>query len=535
MLHKAIISFIIFNMLYFNILSQSDYSNNSFDLEWGTLERSPGSLLEILPQNNADFYSLRWSGGRAFGTYRIVEHENLQQVNQGRIKQVAQSGIANFETAYYVGERLYVFLSDKVNGELVLYAQPYSQDLTPDGSSVVIAKYNNDKMNAKPNFGVISSENKEYIGVVWEIPGRKTISDAYGYVILDEYLNKLNQGAYNIPLNGNLTSINEHHISNTGDYFLSLTEHKRPNDRIFSKDYDNFKALHVYKIKDDALTEFSLSIEDKRIDDLKMSSNDDGIFTLSGVYGSSEIKQNRRKHLVEGIFVIRIDTDIDSMIFQGFIPFRKDFISMNFNEKSTLRSRRRRNREQELYNYKIRDIFTLNDGSLVGSIEQYYIFERSSYDSRTGLTSTIYYYYYDDIIAFKIGNDKAFDWQKKINKSQISTNDGGPFSSYSSFTDGRKLYFIFNDNLKNYNEEGNFIQKDGQCYPFNLSRRKNIAAITAVDLASGALSRNMLFSRKELKSIVVPKMFKLDRLQNRLLLYALLGGKERFGILQINN
>ena len=463
MLHKAIISFIIFNMLYFNILSQSDYSNNSFDLEWGTLERSPGSLLEILPQNNADFYSLRWSGGRAFGTYRIVEHENLQQVNQGRIKQVAQSGIANFETAYYVGERLYVFLSDKVNGELVLYAQPYSQDLTPDGSSVVIAKYNNDKMNAKPNFGVISSENKEYIGVVWEIPGRKTISDAYGYVILDEYLNKLNQGAYNIPLNGNLTSINEHHISNTGDYFLSLTEHKRPNDRIFSKDYDNFKALHVYKIKDDALTEFSLSIEDKRIDDLKMSSNDDGIFTLSGVYGSSEIKQNRRKHLVEGIFVIRIDTDIDSMIFQGFIPFRKDFISMNFNEKSTLRSRRRRNREQELYNYKIRDIFTLNDGSLVGSIEQYYIFERSSYDSRTGLTSTIYYYYYDDIIAFKIGNDKAFDWQKKINKSQISTNDGGPFSSYSSFTDGRKLYFIFNDNLKNYNEEGNFIQKDGQC------------------------------------------------------------------------
>ena len=86
-----------------------------------------------------------------------------------------------------------------------------------------------------------------------------------------------------------------------------------------------------------------------------------------------------------------------------------------------------------------------------------------------------------------------------------------------------------------HNEEGNFIQKDGQCYPFNLSRRKNIAAITAVDLASGALSRNMLFSRKELKSIVVPKMFKLDRLQNRLLLYALLGGKERFGMLQINN
>ena len=172
MFHKAIIPLIIFNILYINVLSQNYSSDNTFDLEWGELERSPGSLLEILPKNNSDFYSLRWSGGRAFGTYRIVEHQNLRHVKQGRIKQVAQSGIANFETAYYVGDKLYVFLSDKVNGELVLYAQPYSQELTPDGSSVVIAKYSNAKINAKPNFGVISSENKEYIGIVWEIPGR---------------------------------------------------------------------------------------------------------------------------------------------------------------------------------------------------------------------------------------------------------------------------------------------------------------------------------------------------------------------------
>ena len=159
MFHKVIISFIVYNILSFSILSQKEYSNN-FNLEWGTLERSPGSLLEILPQNNNDFYSLRWSGGRAFGTYRIVDHQNLQQANQGRIKQVAQSGIANFETAYYIGDRIYVFLSDKVNGELVLYVQPYSKELIPDGSSIVIAKYNNDKINAKPNFGVISSKNK---------------------------------------------------------------------------------------------------------------------------------------------------------------------------------------------------------------------------------------------------------------------------------------------------------------------------------------------------------------------------------------
>ena len=79
MLYKVIISFIVFNTLLISVLSQNKYSNNNFDLQWGTLERSPGSLLEILPQNNTNFYSLRWSGGRTFGTYRIVEHQNLQQ------------------------------------------------------------------------------------------------------------------------------------------------------------------------------------------------------------------------------------------------------------------------------------------------------------------------------------------------------------------------------------------------------------------------------------------------------------------------
>ena len=532
-MYKVILLLIFIKVLSFSSLTQNTWAENKFELEWGALTRSPGSLLDILPKQGQEFYTLRWSGGRAFGTYRITNHEKLALVNQQRVKQVAASGIANFETALYIGEQLYVFLSDKTNGQLVLYVQPFSAGLLPEGPSQLLASYNNPKLNAKPNFGIISSSNNKFIGVVWAIAGRKALSDSYGYVILDKKLNKLLEGEYNIPLNGNMTSINEHHVSNSGNYFLSLTEHKRPIDRIFTKAYDNFKALHVYQIKNNELLEFSLDLEDKRIDDIKMSSNDEGIFTLSGIYGNNELKNNnRRQHLVDGIFMIRLDTKEDALIFKGFIPFKKEFIKMNFQDRSVMRSKRKKKRNQELYNFKIRDIYTLSDGSLVGSIEQYYIYERTSYDSRTGLSSTIYYYYYDDIIAFKIGNDGAFDWQRKIEKSQVSTNDGGPFSSYSSFTDGASIYFIFNDNMKNYNEEGGFIKSGGGCYSFNLSRRKNVAAITAIQLDSGLLSRHTLFARKELKSIVVPKMFKLDPNNNKLLLYALLGGKERFGILK---
>ena len=76
---------------FFNTATCQDFS-----LSWGNLERSPGALLQILPRNTSDFYSLRWSGGRTLGTYRVVNHENLSLKSQARIKQVAQTGIANF-------------------------------------------------------------------------------------------------------------------------------------------------------------------------------------------------------------------------------------------------------------------------------------------------------------------------------------------------------------------------------------------------------------------------------------------------------
>ena len=168
-----------------------DTNEKDFDLFWGQLERSPGTLLEILPKNNTDFYSLRWSGGRTIGTYRVVNHENLQLRSQARIKQVAQTGIANFETAALFNDQLYVFLSDKADGQMLLYAQPYDDEMNTYDESILIASYYNERMGAKPNFSIKSSENREYFAVFWEIPGRKARQDDYGYVIMDAQMNEL--------------------------------------------------------------------------------------------------------------------------------------------------------------------------------------------------------------------------------------------------------------------------------------------------------------------------------------------------------
>jgi hypothetical protein len=518
---------LLFSLIQGFVLAQKD-----FPIIWGELERSQGSLLEILPKNSTDFYSLRYTGS-SFGTYRISENENLTFLQQKRIKLVAETGIANFETAYYFGNQLIVFLSDKSNGLMTLYMQPYDNNIEVAGPSILIASYANNKIGAQPNFNIIQSQNRKYVGIIWEIPGRKEISDIYGYKVIDQNLKEVQSGEYDLPFDGNLTTINEQHVSNTGDYLVSITEHIKPNDRLFGRDFENFKALHLYKINNNQLKEFSIEVDGLRVDDMQLNSNDSGICTLSGLFG----KGNRQGIL--GVFIVTIDAKIDSVISKGIIQFdkeiaRENWIDNDLYDRQTTNVNST-NLQNQYYNYRLRDIFVLEDGSLVGSMEQYYAYRRTNFDNRTGISSNVMYYYYDDIIAFKIGKTGTFDWQKRISKSQVSINDGGPFSSYSSFTDGKTINFIFNDNLRNYDDLGNFRQDLRRVYVFNLSKRKNVAAITRLNLNDGQLERKNLFARKELKSIVVPKIFKVDLVNKEILMYSILGNRERFGVLNFKS
>ena len=101
----------------FNLFGQSPPVN------WGPLESKTGTLLDVLPIQSGDFYTLRYSGG-LLGSYRATLHNQLAFVSQFRIKPVTENGIANVESGAYFAKDLYVFLSDRTNGTMGLYSQP---------------------------------------------------------------------------------------------------------------------------------------------------------------------------------------------------------------------------------------------------------------------------------------------------------------------------------------------------------------------------------------------------------------------------
>lgn len=166
-------------------------------------------------------------------------------------------------------------------------------------------------------------------------------------------------------------------------------------------------------------------------------------------------------------------------------------------------------------------------------MEQYFVQVRSSYDSRTGQSTNTYYYYYNDIIVYKIDKNGEFKWFKKIPKHQVSTNDGGPFSSFESIINDGQIHFIFNDNVRNYSDSGTFIGDD-RLQVANYSRRKNVVALVSMDIENGDDIRNTFFDRSTVDVLAIPKNFVVDYQEGRMILYGIWGRtKEKFGFVKI--
>lgn len=496
-------------------------------VNWGPLESKPGNLLEIMPIRSADFYTLRYTGG-LFGSYRTTLHNQLTFVTQQRIKPITETGYGNVDGGIYFANKFHVFLSDRENGVMSLYSQTLDDALANSAPTELRASYSDARMGARPNFNIMCSQNRKFLVVYYDIPGKKENRDVYGYTIYDSTFTPLQTGEYALPFDGNLTTINQHHVTNEGDYLLVVTEHKDRNDRFFGKDYENFKALHIYKIKENTLKEFNVNLEDKRIDDIMVTSNDQQQVAMTGLFGRGG------RSGIEGIFTIMVDLAKDAITNYKYVNFGQDLLQESRSDKQMSRMElrwKKKGESPQIYSYKLRQINALTDGSQVGYMEQYYVRRVTNYDTRTGVTTTNYYYYYMDIVAFKILSDGTFAWANRIPKSQISLNDNGPFSSFIAFNSDQKAYLLFNDSKKNYDDANFFNQELKNVYGFNLNPRKNAVAITSIDLKTGAMERKSFFTRKELSAIVVPKMMQVDWKNKEVLLYAINRNREKFGII----
>lgn len=523
--HKKVITLVLLFCISLNICAQS------YNVKWGELEKRNGYLMSILPRSGNDFFALRRSGGGLFGSLKITKHQSLKLSATGKIILNVNESMASFEGVTCIGDRLMVFLSDVKDEKNIIFMQEYGEDLSPKGKAVKLGEYNVPKGRYRGSFNIIESRDRQFFGVIWEILGRKETKTTYGFHIYDNEVNTISEGEYELPYDANLASIYSHHLSNTGDYFISILEYEKPEEKKIFKSYLQYKAFHISHVTPENLENFTLELKGKRVEAMTMESDDDHILTITGIYGIT--KQSG----ITGVFYLRADFDKQEIIDEGFENFGKDFITQDWSDRQKEKAEKREAKgkgEPQLYNYQMRDATILKDGSIVASIEQFYVVTRTYRDPKTGATTTTYTYYYNDIIAYKVGKNGGFDWLKKIDKQQVSSNDGGPFSSYARFVDNGNLCFIFNDNIRNYDENGAFLKSDG-VYAANFGKRKNAVGLVEINLETGEIHRETFFKAKDITALVVPKLFTVDYVSKQMTLYAVYGKKEKFGILNFRD
>lgn len=522
---KSIHILVLFVLSSLKALAQGDTNDI---LIWGETEAKSGYLVEMLPFHGKDFYSLHWKGNAILSGYYLCRHDDLGVTKTAKVSKSVNNSIANFENVAVIDEHPSVFLSDKKEGRDQLFLQQYGYDLELRNDAVLLVDFALEKGQSNEGYHIIQSQNKAFFAVFWLIAGKKKDSDIYGYSVFNSQLEKISDGEYELPFQSQYSKILTHFLTNTGDYFLTVKEYKEPDQKKLFGNTLEYKAMHIYQVVPDGLEDYIVQLQGRRIETISIDADETNQFLITGVYGEANVDG------VKGLFYLKLDYKNQEVTAESYIEFHKDFIVEDWSEKDIERAERREERGKgapSLYDYTIRNVHILPDGSLVGSLEQNYVLMRTYSDTR-GVMTTTYTYYYNDIIAFKIGANDQFEWIQKIRKNQISTNDGGPYSSYASYIDGNSMKFIFNDSRANYDEQGNYIAESEFLTRF--TKRDNVVAKAEVNLADGSFTRSSMFTRKEVGTLAIPKMFVTDYSSGEMLLYTTFRSKERYGLLKFN-
>lgn len=499
------------------------------EVEWSPLLKSSGQIRHILPVQGATFFSTRWSGGGLLGSLFLSHHEHFEVDSHEKIVNKVEGSVASINDIVSFNSKVIVFLTDKRDGLNKLYMQPYGTDCLPEGDAVQLAEYSIPKgWNKSGYFNVLQSQNQQFFCVEYSIPASKEGSERFGYKVLNASFETISEGEYESIYDPKQSDVSNRYLSNTGDYFIAVKVYN-VNERGRVRDYSSLEKFVLMHVTEEGIDQMDLDLGNKRISDVTFSSDNNTLMTFTGLYGEGS-------YSAKGVFYFQVDFKEHEILNEGFSEFGNDFITQGWSDRAKKQADKREAKGKgapALYNYVIRDNVTLPDGSMIGMIEQYYVQVVTYTDSR-GYSRTTYYYYYNDVITYKVSQTGEFVWINKIPKTQVTTNDGGYYSSVADYVTNDKLVVLFNDNLKNYDDVGNFLpfSSSHSLQSARFSKRTNCVARVELDLATGEMNRRTFFGRSEAEAIAIPKLFYTDYNNHEMLMVLRMRKKEKFGLIR---
>ncbi|MGB0933970.1 MAG: hypothetical protein ACPGU5_06780 [Lishizhenia sp.] len=492
-------------VLFTILLALTSYAQN-FDLTLADEYKSKGSLIEIQSVNSEAFYTTRIS--RAFHRNNIYleYYKNFELKASEKAPYKVNGTFGNFEELKIIGETPYCFLSDQTDKRKQLFALKLDTALNVLFESTPLLEDPVQRnRSTEESFRFIQSKNKNYLAVYINITLKGDVYDTYRFVVLDKKLNRIHSGDIQCVTPVEKTVLSNAYLSNKGIFYLGTKEYELDASRKLIKKYSLLSGLHLYRSVNREIAHQKIDLTTTVITETAIFELKNNQLVLSGMFRNINSAENNS---IDGAFYAVIDFEKVNPVRLTFEYFSDSFITdgWSFKEKkSAFRKKEKGKSEPQLVNYKLRD-FTYDSikETFTGIAEQYYVEERSSADSR-GYITTSYLYYYNALIVYQINNEGKFEWKSKIPKAQVSVNDYGYLSSITWLKNNEEMLLLYNDNKKNYSENGNYIEKDLSAA--TMSAKSNTLTLCTLNLQDGSFERNNLGTMTQNKNaLLVPKL-----------------------------
>lgn len=369
------------------------------------------------------------------------------------------------------------------------------------------------------SFNIEISENGEYLAAYYDLPYAKGEPERFGVIVYDKEFNVLIDKQFSLPVAEELMNLGWVHMSNSGKFYVTAKEYKEK--KVFYSP-DNV-VHHVYELTEEGkLIDYIIDIPEKYVHEYSLAVNDQNDLICTGLYSL-----NGRSGIAGGFFLM-MGGDSHEIEKESYTEFPLEFVFDDLNDKQKEKAEKRQQKGKnppQLLNHDVRDMVATSDGGAVLCAEEFVITEVRTTDAQ-GMTQISYRYHYNTIIVMKLNSEGDFEWYAKIPKYQTSVDDGGYYSSYAFHVHKDKMYFMFNDNAKNY-EDGNAT--GGKTYSSTVGKKNNVVSLVELNLSDGTISKAKMFGRDDLSTIVVPKVYASDREDNVLYIFSKKKKSERFG------
>lgn len=490
------------------------------------------SITDML-SDSTTFYVIKRST-RKDSPYIILEQFNEKNVTKNKSIEVPIPTIGGeisvFENILLLESKIWLFSSAVQENKKILYAAPISPDqANPIGSPIMIDQfvYVGNRQRTPVQFEIIESKDAKSILVLHNFPFEKYNNEIFSYKFFNSNMELKWAKEIELPYKDQFFKLSNHLVDPSGNvHMISAISPERVKGGATDRGIPNKKYnLLTYYPKENKLKEFEITLGEKYVSSLSFALSPQGDLIIGGFYSNSAM------YSIAGTFYLCVDPKTRRVVSSNLKAFEKNFLMEFMPEKKIKKG-------LELSDFYFDHFIVREDGSAVFIAEQYYMQVIYTYNdpfgygmNSFGYGSPYYYsrnnynyqYYYNELIIVNVNPQGEIEWTKKIPKKQISTNDGGYYSSYALASTDQAIYILFNDNPRNSAE---YRAKSVDLY--TMSKPSKSTAMLVVVNESGKISYQPLFSQKDMNLILRPKMH-FQSSANQLIVFSQRGNRYKFG------